>query len=63
MKPAPELPVQIQNNVTAMFLMMPSTKNRTNGSTLLNKRASRALDKKYLCMTSPEPLVSQKCSR
>ena len=35
--------------------MMASTK--INGSARLNKRAARALDKKCLLMTSPEPLI------
>ena len=43
----PERLVQIQNNFTELFLIMPLTKIE-NGSALLNKRAARAPDKKYL---------------
>ena len=37
--------VQIQNNFTELFLIMPLNNNRANGSTPLNKRAARAPDK------------------
>ena len=33
-QPVPELLVQIQDKFTQLFLMMPSTKNCTNGSPL-----------------------------
>ena len=48
--------VQIQNNFKEMFLMMPSTKI-AQIVLLSEKRVGRAIDKKYLQMKSPEPLV------
>ena len=48
--------VQIQNNIKEMFLMMPSTKI-AEIVLLSGKRVGRAIDKKYLQMKSPEPLV------
>ena len=38
--------IQIQNNFTELFLMMPSTKIAQVVPGLLNKVATRALDKK-----------------
>ena len=53
----PEPLVQMYNNFRELFLLIPS-KNCTNGSALLNKRAPRPPDKKYLSFKiSPEPLV------
>ena len=40
--------VQIQNNFTEMFLMIPSTKIAQKGLAPLNKGATRVLDKTYL---------------
>ena len=57
MKSPPEPQVQIQNNLAALFLMMPSISNCTNCLALLNKRASRALDKKYLCAILVEGIM------
>ena len=59
--------VEIQNNVKEMFLMMPSTKI-AEIVLLIGKRVGRAIDKKYLQMKSPKPLVqnqiiSQKLSQ
>ena len=51
--------VQIQNNVKEMFLMMPSTKI-AEIVLLSGKRVGRAIDKKYLQMKFPEPLVKIK---
>ena len=39
---------QIQNNFTELFLITPSTKIAQMVSAPQNKRAARALDKKYL---------------
>ena len=47
---------QIQNNFTEMFLIMLSIKIAQMGPLNQNKRAARALDKKYL-QTTPGPLV------
>ena len=49
--------VEILDNFTEMFLMMPSTKIAQRFCSA-KKGAARALDKKYLQMKSPpEPLV------
>ena len=40
-----------------MLIMMPSAKTAKNGSAPPNKRAVRALEKKYHETTYPEPLV------
>ena len=40
--------VQIQNNLTVLFLIKHSTKIVQNGTALLNKGAARDLDKKYI---------------
>ena len=40
-----------------MFLLRPSTKIALNGSAPPNKMATRALDKKCLKNTSPEPRI------
>ena len=59
----PEPLIQIQNNFTELFLMismdmMASTKDCTNSFTQLNTGVARALDDKFLKITSsPEPLV------
>ena len=65
-----ELPVQIQNNSHTRIVPYNTLYQEcTNGSALLNKRASIALDKKNLFMTFiAEPLViiksiSQNCSQ
>ena len=52
----PEPLIQIQNNFTEMFLMMPFTKIAKWGCSV-EKGVSRDIDKKYLQMISPEPLV------
>ena len=52
----PDPMVQIQNNFKEMFLMMPNTKI-AQLVLLSGKRVGRAIDKKYLQMKSPEPLV------
>ena len=45
---SPEPLVQIQNNFTKLVSLDTLYQNCTNGSALLNKRAARAPDKKYL---------------
>ena len=51
MTSSPEPLVQIYNNFTKMFLMVPCTKIAQI------KVVGRALDKKYLQIKSPGPLV------
>ena len=46
--------------VADLVSLMPSIKNCKNGSAVPNKRPTRALDKKYLKTTSPEPLIEMK---
>ena len=58
---SPEPLVKIQNNFTKLVSLDPLYQNCTNGFALLNKRAARAPDKKYLLKTPPpEPLVQIK---
>ena len=49
---SPELLVQIQNSFTELFLIMSST--CSNGYSPQNKRAARALGKKYFWTTSEQ---------
>ena len=52
----PETQVQIQNDFTEVFLIIPSTKIAQMVPLHTNKRASKALDKEYLQSTSSDPL-------
>ena len=50
--------VEIQNKFTEVFFIMPSSKI-AQMVPLLNRRAGRAPDKKYLYNTSPSELLVQ----
>ena len=53
---SPEPQVQIQNNFTEVFLIIPSTKIAQMVPLHTNKRAAKALGKEHLQRTSSDPL-------